>query len=270
MAETDTIVAPDAAASAVTPPTSWRDTLPEDIRGDKSLADFKDPAALAKSYIATKAMVGQKALAVPGENATPEERAAFHAALGVPKTPAEYKLKAHEMMAHPEWNRGAQDEFVKLAHAHGFTPAQADAAVQFYANFIGTQVKANEKMATEGRVELKGDWGVNYDAFMGVANTAMGQAAQALGVERGDLFNATSGSDPALVARLFHWVGSNLAEHGFLQSEHLDSITSPADAMSKMQEYQAQLLKVPEGSQQARELIDKIANLGRAMTPRAA
>lgn len=269
MAETETLTAPETAAAA-TPVPSWRDSLPEDLKADKSLESFKDVGALAKSFVETKKLVGQKALAVPGDGATPEEKAAFHAALGVPKTPAEYKLKGHEMMAHPEWNRGAQDAFLKIAHAHGFTPAQADAAVQFYANFIGEQVKSNTTMATEGRVELKTDWGVNYDAFMGIANQAMTQTASALGVERGDLYNATSGTDPALVARLFHWVGSNLAEHGLLQGEPAAGITTPAEAAGKMQELQAQLLKVPEGSQQARALIDQIANLGRAIAPRAA
>ncbi len=57
-------------------PQDWKAGIPEDIRGHESLKDFKDAGALAKSYIETKAMVGQS-MRLPGPEASAEERAAF-------------------------------------------------------------------------------------------------------------------------------------------------------------------------------------------------
>lgn len=253
---------PVVAAPAGTP--TWRDSLPEDIRGDKSLADFKDVGALAKSYISTKALVGQKALSVPGPDAKPEEVKAYHRAIGVPESPAEYRLKGHEMMAHPEWNRAAQDEFLKHAHALGMTPAQVDGAVQFYANFIGQQVKTNATLETEAKVDLRAEWGVNYDTYMGAANRGISRMEKTLGMQPGELVEATKGSNPAAIARLFHAIESQFVEHGFVSGEPITGVNA-ADAVSKIQELRQQLLKLPEGSDQAKAIIDQIMAYGRAM-----
>jgi hypothetical protein len=50
--------------------------LPEELRSHPSLKDLKDPVALAKSYVETKALVGGS-LRPPGPDATPEARAEF-------------------------------------------------------------------------------------------------------------------------------------------------------------------------------------------------
>lgn len=69
----------------------WDDTL----KNDPSLKDFKDTASLAKALVDTKKLVGQK-LGIPGADATPEAKAAFHEAMGVPKEAAGYEFKAPE------------------------------------------------------------------------------------------------------------------------------------------------------------------------------
>jgi hypothetical protein len=54
----------------------WRAALPDDLKAHESLKDFKDPVALAKSYVETKALVGAS-IRVPGENAGDVEKKAF-------------------------------------------------------------------------------------------------------------------------------------------------------------------------------------------------
>lgn len=257
-------VAPETAAAPTAPvTTSWRDTLPADIKDAPELAKYTDVAALAKGHVNQAKLVGQKGQ-IPGPDAKPEDVKAFHRALGVPESPAEYKLKAHEMMAHPEWNRAAQDEFLKTAHALGMTPAQVDGAVQFYANFIGAQVKDNNRLETEAKVELRNEWGVNYDTYMGAANRGISRMEQMLGMQPGTLVEATKGSDPAAIARMFHGIESQFVEHGFVQGEPIQGV-SAGDAASKINDLKAQLLKVPEGSEQAKDIINQILAYGRAM-----
>lgn len=81
----------------------WDDTL----KNDPSLKDFKDTASLAKALVDTKKLVGQK-LGIPGPDASPEAKAAFHEALGVPKEAAGYEFKAPEGL--PEKMAAVYDE----------------------------------------------------------------------------------------------------------------------------------------------------------------
>lgn len=56
--------------------TNWRDSLPENLKADPSLSSFKDVAALADSFVRTKALVGSS-IRVPGADASAEDRKAF-------------------------------------------------------------------------------------------------------------------------------------------------------------------------------------------------
>lgn len=67
----------------------WRDGWGDDLKNDPALKDFKTTADLAKSFVETKKKVGQK-LGIPGADATPEQRAEFYKALGVPDTEDAY------------------------------------------------------------------------------------------------------------------------------------------------------------------------------------
>lgn len=255
MAETEVVTPP--TEPVVTPPTaSWRDTLPDDLKSDKSLESFKDVPALAKSYIATKAMVGSKPV-IPGPEAKPEEIAAYRKAIGVPETTAGYKLKAHEIMAHPEWSREAQDAFVGQAHAAGLTNDQLNTVVGWYADFISKTAKDNQRLETEAKVELRTEWGVNYDTFMGAANRGISRMEKALGLGAGTLIEATKGADPAAIARLFHHIESTFVEHGFITGEPVAGIGKD-EAEAKITLLQADLLKVPAGSDRAVEIIEEI------------
>lgn len=67
----------------------WREGWPDDLKANTALKDFKTTADLAKSFIETKKMVGQKT-GIPGPDATPEQKAEFYKALGVPDSPDAY------------------------------------------------------------------------------------------------------------------------------------------------------------------------------------
>lgn len=59
---------------------TWRDDLPEDIRDDKALADYKDVAGMAKSLIESQRMIG-RSVRVPGEDAGDEDWNKFYKGL---------------------------------------------------------------------------------------------------------------------------------------------------------------------------------------------
>lgn len=66
-----------------------------DLAKDPTIANFANEADMAKALIETKKLVGQK-LGIPGPDATPEAKAAFYEAMGVPKDGAGYDFKKPE------------------------------------------------------------------------------------------------------------------------------------------------------------------------------
>jgi hypothetical protein len=59
---------------------SFIDSLPEDLRSEPSLADFKDLSGLAKSYVSAQKMLGSS-VRIPTEEASPEAREEFYSKL---------------------------------------------------------------------------------------------------------------------------------------------------------------------------------------------
>jgi hypothetical protein len=67
--------------------TSWRDSLPQELREDPSLKAFNDPSGLAKSYIETKKMVGKKGVIVPTDKDGDDAWGSFFKQIGLPESP---------------------------------------------------------------------------------------------------------------------------------------------------------------------------------------
>lgn len=113
----------------------WRSSLSEDLRAEKSLESFKDINGLAKSYIETKRMVGERqgGITLPKPDAKPEEWAAFYGKLGRPDSPDKYELAVPENLpAGLAWQPDLEKSWRQTAHGLGLTPQQFKAVTDFY------------------------------------------------------------------------------------------------------------------------------------------
>ena len=171
---------------------NWRDELPDEIKGDESLANFEDVNALAKSFIETKAMVGS-GIRVPGDDASDEQKAAFLSkilesaptlmqkpnfddaeqsseffrTLGMPEKSDGYETSKYETREFGE----AREEILKaLAHQNGLSAKQ-------YKNLTEGMLKADhealqsaESGAAESMSALKQDWGMTWEERRVLAN----------------------------------------------------------------------------------------------------
>ena len=72
--------------------TSWRDTLPDDLKSDATLNKYSDIPNLAKAHIELQKLIGQKGIIKPGKEASPEQIKAFREALGIPSDPSKYDM----------------------------------------------------------------------------------------------------------------------------------------------------------------------------------
>lgn len=143
-ASTDTQVTATASEAAN---RSFLESLPETLRGEKSLASFKDPSELAKSYVEAQKLIGKKV-----SQMTPEEIKQFNKNLGVPESKDNYDF-GEDTSNDPNmvnWFKGA-------AHEAGITQ---DAAKKLVEKWNG-QVAESKKMV-ESQIELKNEENVKF------------------------------------------------------------------------------------------------------------
>lgn len=188
----------NAGAPAAT--TNWLDTLPDDIKKDPSLAMFKEPAALAKSWISAQKMIGAEKVVIPGEKASDEERAAFYNKIGRPDSPEKYELKPP---AGYELDETSAKSFKEFAFKAGYTSAQVNAAIAFDAERAAS-ANANAEAARDHQIreslldyqkKLGGE-----SKFKEVVDNARVAVSDLLSPEERAHFEKTKmGSDPVLI-----------------------------------------------------------------------
>jgi hypothetical protein len=159
---------PSEPTATETPTTevSWRDSLPDDIKGNTSLEKFSDVSTLAKSYINAESMIGKDKMVVPGVNTTEDEWNDIYTKLGRPSTPDEYNLELAL-----EEGEAVDDQlfasFKDAAHKHGLSPQQAQGILDYYSAIstetLNEQSNAGMLAQEQSSRELREEWGRSYD-----------------------------------------------------------------------------------------------------------
>lgn len=120
---------------------SWLDTLPDDIKGDPSLAVFKDVSGLAKSFVNAQKMIGADKVIIPNEKSSEEEWNAFYQKMGRPESPDKYEIKApNGQDLNPEIAKG----FKEVAHQLGLSPKQVAKLADWNFGTIAAQQESHK------------------------------------------------------------------------------------------------------------------------------
>ena len=136
-------------------------SLPENLRNEPSLQTFTSVDNLAKSYVNAVKKIGgnpDHLVQLPQEG---ESRDNFYNQIGRPETPDGYNFGTE-----PGDNR--LDFFKDAVHKIGLTQDQATNMLQLYAAVENEQSKASDRanadFAVNSQIELKREWGVDYDS----------------------------------------------------------------------------------------------------------
>lgn len=201
--------------------SEFQKLLPEDLRAEPSLKDFKDVGGLAKSYIETKRMVGTDKIAKPQENWTEKEWGSFWDTVGRPADATKYDLKLPDAPEGVQVDQESVKAAVEMFHKAGLTKAQAQNLANGWLTrqFEIAKTKATQDAAAIKAVEdeLKKDWGEQYPARAAAAKKAMLHIASKSpklreAVER-KMADPKFGDDPD-VLRLWAELGEELMESG--------------------------------------------------------
>ena len=201
------------------PITGWREGLDAEIQGHPALADIADVPALARSFIATKEMVGHKGIILPKEGDA-VDIARFRKEIGVPETAEDYDLGDFTPPEGLPWDDSFQTAMLGKLHALGIPNTQIRQLFDDYAEVTHEQysamVRTQESGHEEGMKALRTELGAAYDSSIALSQRAFKAAA-------GENFNAVAGitladgtqlgDNPAFI-KTFINIGNQYQEHG--------------------------------------------------------
>jgi hypothetical protein len=239
---------------------NWTEGLPEDLRGEQSLAAFQDLPSLAKSFVNTKKLVGANTVKLPGEAATDDERRQFYTALGCPEKPEDYEIARAELPEGQKWDEEAEGRFRQVAHGIGLNKSQVAKVMEYYNNEIVTAAQKQESDFAEslqkGMNALKGKLGGEYAAKRELAMRAISTFA-----EHDEIKEALTNDidrDPR-IATLFINIGEAISED-VLRGAQPSGFT-PTEAQEKLTELMASKAYLDEKDPQHKAIVQRVFEL---------
>jgi len=217
--------------------SDWRTTLPEELKAHKSLEKFKDPAALAKSYLALETYQG-RSVAIPGPEASPADQATFWAKVGAHDAPEKYTVSVPEGTT---VDAGMLAPFQAAAHAAHLTQDQWAAMVStFRASPLGDSRAALEAMKSESERMLKAEWGGAFEHRLGNAEAAVAYVDRQSGAGFGQFLKQTGFGNRPEAVKHFEWLSRQFMEHGALPKDaQTGGALGPESAKQRIAEIRA-------------------------------
>ena len=177
-----------ATTTQQTTTTDWRESLPADLKADKSLATIKDVGSLAKSYVEAQKLVGGS-IRLPKADAKPEERATLvrdlQTKLGLPEKPEGYALTGADGKA---VDGPVLKRMLPVFHKAGLLPEQAQMLTGAYLGLEHEQAQADAQAVQAAEKVLREKWGGDFDRRFQIADrfvTEFGGAAREKLVAKG-------------------------------------------------------------------------------------
>lgn len=256
------------AAAAETPiiessaPPSWFDSLPDDIKKEPSIQNFKgkDVVDVVKSHISAQKELGSR-IRIPGPDASPEAKQdflskldkvegvtrlpdpndkasvdAFFSKLGRPESPDGYKF---ELPQGVEANPAILGEFKSLAHNLGLNNQQADALVKFEIEREQRVATAMQAQAVESKNILNEVWGKEFDTRQKLGKSVVEHFGTKYPEAAKELLTTAVGNNPILLMMAAE-LGKAYKETGVIKGDSAvaDGFT-PEEAKARIAEINA-------------------------------
>tara|TARA_R100001086_G_scaffold221738_1_gene139069 strand:+ start:3377 stop:4213 length:837 start_codon:yes stop_codon:yes gene_type:complete len=207
----------------------WRESLPEELRNDPTLQNYKDVESLAKTVVHQQKMIGSR---VPLPK-TEEEKAELYGKLGRPEEPAKYEVAVPEDYQQ-YFREESMNEFRNVAHKIGLNNEQVQALMDFQINEINQQAQGYDASVVNQKEEveqaLKQEWGYDYDKNV---NSAL-RAVKVYGDEEvQELLQGELGNNPALI-KMFARLGKEVTEDMAQNTQNNTLAVSALDAKEEI------------------------------------
>lgn len=216
---------------------NWKESLSEDIRGEKMLDNLGDFHGMMKQFVHAQKNIGKGKVVLPDETSNENDWDAFYDATGRPKTVDDYEFeKAKGFEEH------YNDDFIKTfkegAHKVGINAKQMAFLNQFEDMRVQSLLESNTNQEVADKLEaddaVKALWGAAYPQMKHLANLFINENTEE-GEDRDSVLELV-GNNP-VVANLFAKASKKyIAEHKSIIGEM--KTPTPVDAKAKIMELQ--------------------------------
>ena len=217
--------------STVSDNQDWRSNLPEDLKSDPTLSNFKDVESLAKTVVHQQKVLGSR-IPIPK---TDEERMEVYNKLGRPEAADKYEVNVPENYS-AFFTQDQISQFKNVAHQMGLNQQQVEGLVNYQMESIKNQgdmyASQVDVQRQESEAMLKKEWGYDYDAQVRNAKRAIEVYGDN---EIKELMNTEAGNHPAVV-RLFARLGKDITEDMAQNTQNNTLASSPLDAKQEIQD----------------------------------
>ncbi len=226
-------VAPEPAAPATPEPATpaapaWTDGMDADTLGLIETKGYKSASELGKAYVHASSMLGTPAnqlVKIPSDPDNTEQMGNFHRQLGRPDTPEGYDLPKVEV---PQGQENVlEPAFRKAAHDAGVSQKHAHALYQWYVGHaagVQTQNQASRDQQSQlADIELKQEWGAEYDANMAHAK----RFASVFGLAEDWLSQVEDAAGTKGLYKGAAKIGRAIAEHKFADTDDPEAGDQP-------------------------------------------
>jgi hypothetical protein len=153
--------------------TDWKNSLPEDIRGEKALDAFSDLPGAMKQLVHAQKRLGMEKIVKPGEKSTPEDWSDYYKAGGRPDAPEAYKIEPPKELA-ALYSDDTLKQARAVMHEAGLSQKQVDALMKWDSGrameALATQQQAQEEQRISVETDLRKEWGKDYEPNLHLAN----------------------------------------------------------------------------------------------------
>lgn len=218
---------------------SWRDSLPDDLKGNASLEKFETVEGLAKSYTNLEKMLGADKVPVPkeGDNEALER---WYKAGGWPEQPEGYKFeKPADIPEGMVYDQDIDNRLTGILHEAKLDPRQAHSVREKLIELVseGTVENVNASKAQADAVEaerktaeesLRKEWGNAFDERAKIAGRAMNEL---WGADLMSAFEAGGfGNHPVLVKKAYEMGTKLIGEKNLIGEKEAEQTPGDLDA----------------------------------------
>lgn len=208
----------------------WKAALPDELKNDATLQNFKDIESLAKTVVHQQKVLGSR-IPLPKND---DEYNEIYTKLGRPEDPSKYEVNIPQDYQQ-FFKKENIDEFKNVAHKIGLNNKQVNALLDYQVNSIKYEMEnepasiAAEKDQTEQM--LKQEWGYDYDKNVRAATRALNVYGDD---ELRDLINNTSAGNNPAVIKFFAKLGAEITEDMAKNTQNNRLAVSPLDAKDEI------------------------------------
>jgi len=220
--------------------TSWKDSLPEDLREHSVLAPIQDVDNLAKAYVNASTMIGKDKIAIPGKHSSPEDWDDVYNRLGRPESGEAYDLTAGE-----NTDADMMGWFRNTAHEAGLNNSQAQKLVNAYNDLLVQNIEEQpdlEKIRADVQADLQKEYGNAYEDRLTLAKSISSEFGTDDLTEIKLADGTLLGDNPMFIKAMVaagEYIRDRISEDRFEGMDKVDTSLTPDEARAKLTEIEA-------------------------------